>query len=128
MSIVLSFSILFQGLNLHVSDMLELQVMLEHLQEHQSSFGDDVFTFFDKHYGFLQAEHEEEDHKGSGKHENLPFKHKVCQFNMGTLIHISAHPEKGTDPVAIQSSRNYFYLDNYSFLDQTDIFQPPQFL
>ena len=128
MSILLSISILLQGLNVHVSDMFELQVLINHLEQHQSSFGDDLFTFFDKHYGDLRQEHDQEEHKGSSEHENLPFKHKVCQFNMGVLINTVNSPERNTEPVPSTIVKNFHYLNNYSFLDQSDIFQPPQFL
>ena len=46
-SIVLSVSILLQGLNLHLSDMIEIQVLMKHLKEHKMSYGDDLMTFFD---------------------------------------------------------------------------------
>ncbi len=128
MSLLLSFSILIQGLNFHLSDMIELQVLLNHLKEHQASYGDDVFTFFEKHYGDLRQEHDQEKHKGSSEHEKLPFKHKVCHLNMSILINSLNRQEQNPDPVPIASVQNYFYLDNYSFLDQTDIFQPPKFL
>ena len=128
MSLFLSFSILLQGLNFHVSDMMELKVLVNHLEEHQSSFGDDFFTFFDKHYGDLRQEHDQEEHKGSNEHEKLPFKHKVCQLNVGILIHHTSAVERHLDPVPTHAVQNYYYLDNYSFLDQSEIFQPPQIL
>ncbi len=128
MSIILSLSVLLQGLNFHVSDMMELKVLAKHLEEHQSSYGDDFFSFFDKHYGDLRQEHDQEEHKGSSEHEKLPFKHKVCQLNVGILIHNSDAAERNLDPVPIYSVPIYYYLDNYSFLDHSDIFQPPQIL
>ena len=128
MSILLSFSILLQGLNFHVSDMMELKVLVKHLEEHKSSYGDDLFTFLDKHYGDLRQEHDREEHKGSNEHEKLPFKHKVCQLNAGILIHTSGVSERQLDPVPTHNVQNYYYLDNYSFLNQSDIFQPPQIL
>lgn len=128
MSILLSLSILLQGLNFHLSDMIELQVLIKHLEEHQMSYGDDFFTFFDKHYGDLRQEHDQEEHKGSSEHEKLPFKHKVCQFNAGVLINSYSGTETTRDPVPTHSLQDHYYLDNYSFLDLTDIFQPPKFL
>lgn len=128
MSILLSFSILLQGLNFHLPDMIELQVLIKHLEEHQMSYGDDFITFLDKHYGDLRNEHNQEEHKGSGEHEKLPFKHKVCQLNFSVLINSSVSQDRNLDPVPIPSVQNFYYLDNYSFLDQTDIFQPPQLL
>ena len=127
-SLLLSFSILIQGLNFHLSDMIELQVLLKHLDEHQTAYGDDLFAFFEKHYGDQRHQHDQEKHKGSSEHEKLPFKHKVCQLNMGIMINSLNRAERSPDPVPIISIQNYFYLDNYSFLDQTDIFQPPKFL
>ncbi len=128
LSILLSFSILLQGLNFQLADMMELQILVKHLKEHQSSYGDDIFTFFDKHYGTQRQEHDQEDHKGSSEHERLPFKHKVCQLNVGILINPVNNSERNTEPVPTASAQNFYYLDNYSFLDQSDIFQPPRFL
>ena len=127
-SILLSFSILLQGLNFHFSDMLELQSLMTHLKEHQASYGDDLFTFFDKHYGGLRTEHDQEEHKGSDDHEKLPFKHKVCPVNSGIMINSFTYSEKSIVPIVAASSQSFFYLDNYSFLDLTEIFQPPQFI
>ena len=128
MSILLSVSILLQGLNFHLSDMMDLQVLIKHLEEHQLSYGDDFLTFFDKHYGDLRSEHDQEQHKGSTEHEKLPFKHKVCHLNAGVLIYQPVASERHPERVPTPSTQNYHYLDNYSFLNQTDIFQPPKFL
>ena len=127
-SILLSFSILLQGLNFHFSDMLELQALMTHLKEHRSSYGDDLFTFFDKHYGDLRTEHEKEEHKGSDDHEKLPFKHNVCPVNSGIMINSFTYSEKNIVPIFATASQSFFYLENYSFLDLTEIFQPPQFI
>ena len=127
-SIVLSISILLQGLNLHLSDMIEMQIFMKHLKEHQISYGDDLMTFFDKHYGELRDEHEREEHKGSDEHEKLPFKHKVCQVNSGTMINNHDSPERSMIPVPILTNPNFHYLNNYSFLNPSDIFQPPKLL
>lgn len=127
-SLFLSFSILLQGLNFHISDMMELQILAKHLEEHQESYGDDIFTFFEKHYGELRNEHDKEDHKGSDEHEKLPFKHSACQPNLSVLINSPIGQDRNLDPTPIACAQNFYYLDNYSFLDQTDIFQPPKFL
>lgn len=128
MAILLSFSILVQGLNFHLADLAELEVLASHYKEHQASYGDNIFTFFEKHYGELRQEHDQEDHQGSDEHEKLPFKHDVCHLSGSTLL-ISPFAQERV-PVSLQvfSAPNFFYLDNYSFLDQTDIFQPPKFL
>lgn len=126
-SILLSFSILLQGLNFHISDMIELQALMTHLEEHQSSYGDDLLTFFDKHYGDQRTEHDQEEHNGSGKHEKLPFKHNVCHVNSGIMINSFNGVVKNIVPVVAAASQSFFYQENYSFLNLTEIFQPPQF-
>ena len=125
-AILLSLSILFQGLNLHLSDIIELQALVQHFEEHRSSFGDDFLTFFDKHYGDLRQEHDDEEHKGSDQHEKLPFKQKVCQSSTGVLINSFGNASRNLDMSPMGSSPNYHYLNNYSFLDNSDIFQPPR--
>ena len=126
-SILLSFSILLQGFNLHATGALEIQAMLRHMQEHQIEYGDDAFDFFNKHYGENRSEHDKEDHKGSDHHKKLPFKN-LCQSNSGVLILPRLGMEKDALPVPVTTSPNFFYLDTYSFLEQSDIFQPPQVL
>jgi hypothetical protein len=87
-----------------------------------------LLTFFDKHYGDLRTEHDQEEHHGSGNHEKLPFKHKVCHVNSGIMINSFNYSEKNTVPVVATVGQNFFYLENYSFLDLTEIFQPPKFI
>ena len=128
LSILLSALVLLQGLNLHVSEILELHVLLEHIEHHQSSYGDDLFSFLEKHYGTKKAEHDQEEHQNGGNHENLPFKDQACHSPAPTMIVLAVSPIRNLISDGIMPRPSYHYQESYSFLDQTDIFQPPRII
>lgn len=127
-SILLSFMILLQGLNIHLKDVIELESFLEHLEYHQSSYGDDLYSFVEKHYGSKMTAHDKEEHEKGKTHEKLPFKDQACHSTSSIMIISQAHNARALISDAIPSSQSFFYQENYSFLDQADIFQPPRFI
>ena len=128
LSILLSALVLLQGLNLHLSDILELHALLEHIEHHQSSYGDDLSSFLEKHYGTKKAEHDQEEHQNGGNHENLPFKDQACHSPGPTMIVLAFSPIRNVFSDDIMPRPSYHYQESYSFLDHTDIFQPPRIL
>ena len=126
LSILLSALVLMQGLNLHLSDILELSALLEHIEHHQSSYGDDLSSFLDKHYGAKKTEHDKEEHQNGGNHEKLPFKDRACHSPGNTMIVLAVSPIRKLISDGILPRPSYHYQESYSFLDHTDIFQPPR--
>ncbi len=58
-------------------DVVKLPKLFEHYQEHQKNYGDNFFSFLNKHYGSEKDNHESKEHD---EHHDLPFNHShhVC--------------------------------------------------
>jgi hypothetical protein len=125
-SILLSSLILLQGLNIQVKDVLDLRVLLEHLEYHQAAEGDDLYTFLQKHYGSRKTQHEGEEHQDGQNHEKLPFKDKAFHSSGIFLVTIGEKAHHDLISLTNLPKSTFYYQDNYSFLDHTDIFQPPR--
>ena len=124
-SLILSFFILSQSFNLHLRDVLKLQNLIEHIEFHESAYGDDIFSFFSKHYGNKMEEHQEQ-RDDSSDHQKLPFHHKIC-LDSGHFFIFDTNIVKLELLVAPNVKKSVFtYDDLYSFLENTDIFQPPR--
>lgn len=126
LSLGLSFLVLFQSFNLDLGDLSKLDELMEHAQLHSEKFGDNFIVFLSKHYGELQKEHLQdhgEEHKG---HEELPFTNPCCSHVYSVyVVNKFQIPAITTNAVADYKA-NFFYLVNYSFLEKSDIFQPPK--
>ena len=124
-SLILSVFMLSQSFNLHLMDVVKLTNLLEHIEFHELTYGDDIFSFVSKHYGDKMDEHKEQK-DGSSDHQKLPFNHHVC--NDGGQVFIAEAPiGKVGFSVPVLIKRSIFSDDNfYSFLKNTDIFQPPR--
>ena len=124
-SILLSAMVLFQSLGLHSPDVFEMDVLLKHLSLHEKDFGDDLFSFLDKHYGLQKKEHDKEGHDGD-RHEPLPFQHEICKISSSTPV-IIPNVIMIEDVLLLPSEEKpHFSNSQYSFLKQFDIFQPPR--
>jgi len=124
-SIFLAIFVLAQSFNLHSGDFLKLDTLMSHLEFHQEKYGDDLFTFLSKHYGDKKASHDEEP-KDSEDHHRLPFNHNVCGDSGQIFL---SHFDK----LAIQLPTkdlilkiDFYYQNSYSFLENSDVFQPPR--
>lgn len=128
-SIAVSCLILLQGLNIHVTDVLEIKALFEHLELHQSSYGDDFSSFLAKHYGEKRSEHDNQNKKERKDHEKLPFKHKVCLDGQLVFLFNNVQYSRSLQtPTCCSVVESSFFQNNYSFLNQDDIFQPPRLL
>ena len=124
-SLLLSIFILSQSFNIHLMDVLKLSNLIEHMELHESVYGDDIFSFLSKHYGDQTEEHKEQ-RKGSNEHQKLPFSHNVS-MDAASLFIFDASMMKLILSVAPDVKRsNFYYYNFYSFLENTDIFQPPR--
>ena len=125
-SISLSFLVFFQSVGMDMSDIFMLTDLVEHAQFHSEEHGDNFFTFLDKHYGTLKAEHEKTSQEESHKHEKLPFQHKNCQHLVTevTVINNTFSFEKSETYYPIK--HQFYYKNLYTFLERSSIFQPPK--
>ncbi len=125
-SIALSFLILIQSFNMDLGDLVHVDDLMEHAEYHSEKYGDDFLVFISKHYGELQEEHNQDHQDEKKKHEELPFTHHCCSHAFTALVLNRFEMQVlKTEPVA-DSTTNFHYLDNYSSLEKSDIFQPPQ--
>ena len=125
-SLLMSVFVLAQSFNIHLADVLQLESLYEHIEFHEATYGDDIFSFISKHYGKELQEHDK-DSQDDSEHEKLPFNHRIscdslhyCIVNWdqnSLLVSDTPSPKKG----------DFFYYNFYSYLENTDIFQPPRF-
>ncbi len=128
LSILLSLLVLLQGLNLHLKDVLELSALMEHLEMHQSSYGDDLYSFLEKHYGSKISEHDREGHSDGGQHDGLPFKERASCVSVMHLVILPGSADRNLISELMPESPSFHYQEDYSFLNPADIFQPPRTL
>ncbi len=124
-ALILSVFILSQSFNVHLMDVLKLNNLLNHIELHESTYGDDIFSFISKHYGDEMAEHKKQKDNRSD-HQKLPFKQGICS-GVGHLFIFEPDAERlvYTDTSDVKKTV-YYYCNFYFFLENTDIFQPPR--
>jgi hypothetical protein len=124
-SLLMSVFVLTQSLSIHFSDILKLESLFEHMEFHETAYGDDIFSFISKHYGNKMKEHEGENDDDS-EHQKLPFNHKVsCDTGHLFVLELD-QPGIILNDSTIAKERDFFYYNFYSYLENTDIFQPPR--
>lgn len=125
-AISLSFLVFVQSVGFGMSDIFMLKDLVEHANFHSKEYGDDYFTFFEKHYGNLKGEHQKKHQEEKSQHEKLPFQHNNCNHLIGEVIVFGYefHLEKST--VSYTADPHFYYQDLYSFLERASIFQPPR--
>lgn len=122
-SIVLASFILMQGMNVHFKDALNIGTLLEHIQLHQLEYGDDIFTFIAKHYGSKISQHKEHN---EGGHEELPFHHNIC-VDGGQLFLVKPLYSGWISELKQDTKKVSIHYNNlYSYLENSEIFQPPR--
>ena len=124
-SLVLSVFLLLQSINIHFKDVVNLDALMEHIEFHQSEYGDSLFSFFSKHYGNKMSEHQEHKEQKDGGHHKLPFKHTVCS-DAGQFFLVNLPDVKLINSSGFKHQQPTFYYNNYSYLENSDIFEPPR--
>lgn len=125
-SLFFSTIILVQSFNIHFSDIVELDELVEHAQFHASEYGDNFFVFLSKHYGELKADHNQKHQEEREDHERLPFQHQ-CQSALLSAFVINQTADYPLDiDVVVNRDSNYFYQASYHSLAQEGLLQPPR--
>ena len=124
-SIILSVVLLTQSLSIHFSDILKLQSLLEHMQFHEAAYGDDIFSFVSKHYGNKMEEHNGET-GDDGEHQKLPFNQRVACDTGHLFVFEFEQPGLLFVETPTAKKRDFYYYNLYSYLENSDIFQPPR--
>ena len=127
-SILLSIVIFCQGAGLEMNDIFLLGRFIEHAEYHSENYGDDFFTFFKKHYGYLidQYNELEKENKHEHDHGDLPFQHNGCNHSIAEVIVLGYEFPLKKMEVSIRSDQGFFYKNLYSSLEKISIFQPPK--
>lgn len=109
-----------------MSDIFMLSHLVEHAKYHSEEFGDDFFTFFEKHYGDLKAEHQKIHQEEKSQHERLPFQHHECNHLLVEVVVIGYVFPLEETVVSYTANPHFYYQDFYWYLERVSIFQPPQ--
>jgi hypothetical protein len=122
-SIFLAGLISFQSLHISLDDILSLGNLMEHAQYHEQEYGDDLLSFFTKHYGSQQASHMDGSHRD--KHGDLPFQHAISHLHCPVAVIIFLEFSLGVPEIYVlpQDSFHHFF-HNDLFVIKT--FQPPR--
>lgn len=126
-AILLSFLVFFQSVGMDISDVFMLTDLVEHAKYHSDEYGDDFFTFIEKHYGALKIEHQETAQGESHEHEKLPFQHNNCNHLLTEVIVINYKFSFEKSESYYPTKHQFYYKDLYNFLERVSIFQPPRF-
>lgn len=127
-SILLSFWVFFQTVGFELNDIVQLDLLVEHIEYHSKNHGDDFFTFFLKHYGSSSVEHHKNNKEEKSQHDNLPFQHLSCNHLTPEVILVILKFLFLETLVESNSSLSSFYKNLYSFLEKLSIFHPPKFI
>tara|TARA_R110000751_G_scaffold161355_3_gene267034 strand:- start:30078 stop:30476 length:399 start_codon:yes stop_codon:yes gene_type:complete len=127
LAISLSFLVLFQSAGLGVNDILLLGRFVEHAEYHSENYGDDFLTFFEKHYGSLKTEHQQNHNEEQQEHEELPFQHISCHHALTDVVLLPYEIPRLKDEIPVRHSHTFYYQNLYSSLEKVSIFQPPKF-
>ncbi len=119
----MSIFILAQSGSIKIDDVWNMNEMVKHFQYHDKNYGDDLFTFFSKHYGGLREKHSK-NHKKED-HNQLPFDHSYNFHSLTTFIIQKVKDTMVKKNMPHKQTSQFFYLENYTSIERSDIFQPP---
>ena len=112
---VFSVLVLFQSINLGVEDFSRINVLLEHAQFHQETYGDSFSQFLAEHYGETIINHDNEHEE----HENLPFKHQhqSCTHTTSAFL-METNNFEFTYNSFVEIPFNFFYKESTSLFEK----------
>lgn len=125
-SIAISFLILFQGFNIHMNDIVELDELIEHAQFHSQEYGDNFFVFISKHYGELKAEHNQKHQEEKQEHEELPFQHQCQNASLSAFVINDIPDYPIVNEMSLRGAANHRYRASNSLFEKEGPFQPPR--
>lgn len=126
-SILLSSLMFLQSIHFGVSDLIQLDELLEHASYHQEQFGDSFLTFLSKHYGDQKKKHQQDHQEEQPDHEQLPFQQipehisGLPPFYVPGRLLWESLLENGES-----QSHNFHYLSRSLAVPADGIFQPPR--
>lgn len=126
-SVLASLLLLIQSFNLCIDDLINFQALIEHANFHSQKYGDNIVVFFSKHYGELEADHNENHAEEKSEHEKLPLQHQV-HFNSLSLFVVKdfLYVPMGENVISLHSQDSFYYCPMYSNFEKEGPFQPPR--
>jgi hypothetical protein len=117
---------LFQSMNIHLEDILNVKEFFEHAQLHKQKHNDSFLSFISKHYGDLKETHKKEHQEEEKNHEHSPINHNCSsQLPVDLAFEVyQIHIPKIS--LEIESQPNFYYKDLFSTFEKEKIFQPPR--
>ncbi len=106
--------------------MFLLGKLVQHAEHHSESHGDDFFTFIQKHYGSLKAEHLANEKEENHDHDQLPFQHISCHHATADVVWMPVEFSLLKPEISQSGSHNFHYQNLYASLEKVSIFQPPK--
>lgn len=106
---------------MRADDLTKIPELIEHYQEHQEKYGDDLISFINKHYGGDKHEHESKDREN---HQELPFNHShhIC-IDMKVDVPVF---DLDTHLKSIETKDYFVYQTPYTVSQAYSILQPPK--
>ncbi|MFK5973799.1 MAG: hypothetical protein QM485_11025 [Flavobacteriaceae bacterium] len=128
-SILISLLLLFQSVNMSISDLAQIDELIEHAQFHNEQYGDSFFVFVSKHYGELKAEHSKKHQEEKCDHEDLPFNHNSCTHITSVTTYVLNKFKAEIKSLFFSKTieANFYYQGHTSSLHAIGFFQPPRF-
>jgi hypothetical protein len=126
-SIFLSSLMLLQSLHFGVSDLMQLDELMEHARYHKQEFGDTFLTFLSKHYGDQKQEHQQDQREEQPDHEQLPFQQAPHKISGHSHFYVPGRLIWDSVPESQDSqSHNFHYLSGSPDVYTDGVFQPPR--
>jgi len=113
LAISLSFLVFLQGVGIGVSDILVRDELIEHLEYHAETHGDNFLTFFEKHYGSLKAEHQKNDSEEQPDHEKLPFQHTSSNHLVIDVVLVTFEIPLSKRLIPSATTSNFYYQPEF---------------
>lgn len=125
-TISLSFLVFFQSVGIGMADIFLLGRFVQHAEYHSENYGDDFFTFFEKHYGSLKTDHQKNHKEEKQEHEQLPFQHVSCHHVLNDVVLETFEIPILKAEINTLPLHTFHYQNLYASLEKVAIFQPPK--
>ena len=125
-AILVASLILLQSFQISVSDLVQMDELMEHARYHKQQFGDDFISFISKHYGADKKQHDQQHKEERPQHEQLPFQQLLQSGIVHTFFFTDSMQVLLPPSVESQTQPGFHYLLCRASGFQSGIFQPPR--
>jgi hypothetical protein len=124
-SILFAFLFLMQSVQIQISDLFHFSDLIAHYTYHSEEFGDDLFSFIEKHYGTLAQKHSNDEPLEQQEHQNLPFHQVISQLDLQLQLNPFLSSIEYNEESSIRKPL-HFYRFGAGIELFTKVFQPPR--